>query len=138
MLSILSTKKLYIFKMANGMIWCMYAFCNDYYNQINQYTHYQTLIMILACVWVWPVHSGTLAVKTLRVIRSEDIKSYPSKLQIFNTVSAIAVTRLRLMSLELACRGWSVGWVFGGRVQLTQRPKIHYTALKLIILPPAR
>lgn len=95
-------------------------------------------IMILACMWVWPVHSGTLAVKTLQVIRGEDNKSYPSKLQIFNTVSAIAVTRLRLMSLELACRGWSVGWFFGGRVQLTQRPKIHYTALKLIILPPAR
>lgn len=69
MLSVLSTKKLYIFKMANGTIWCMYALCNDYYNQIHQYTHYHT-----------PYHDPHMHVGVAGALGhacSEDITSYP-------------------------------------------------------------
>lgn len=69
MLSILSTKKLYIFKMANGTIWCMNALCNDYYNQIHQYTQYHT-----------PYHDHHMRVGVAGALGhacSEDITSYP-------------------------------------------------------------
>lgn len=76
MLSVLS-KKLYIFKKANGAIWCIYALCNDYYNQTHQYTHYHH------------PHDPRMHVGVADALGhacSEDITSYPKVLKSLVTV----------------------------------------------------